>query len=465
MFKKILIANRGEIACRIIKTCKEMGIKTVAVYGDPDEFSLHRFLADESICIGGPTLADSYLNMKKLTDAALEAGADAIHPGYGFLSENHEFGERCFYSGIKFIGPEPEVIKMMGDKLHARATAMRIGVPVVPGTDKIEDINDAKKFAHQVGYPVMIKAVGGGGGKGIRLAWDDKELTEQFIVAKDEAKRLFKSEDVYIEKYLEEPHHVEIQVLGDINGNAWHFEERDCSVQRRHQKLIEESPSTILTPELRKRMCESAIKCVTETGYVGVGTVEFLVDKHRNYYFIEMNTRIQVEHPVTEIRSRVDLVLKQILAASGEKIELTQDQILLKGHAIECRINAEDPYNNFTPNVGQFTLFSPPGGFGIRVDTHVYASYYMPTYYDSLIGKLIVWGETRKEAIARMKLSLDTFMIGGVKSTIAFHQYVMRNDNFFNGNYSTLLVDQIMKNFLESNPEHNMFEKINLHII
>ena len=440
MFKKILIANRGEIALRIIRTCREMGISTVAVYSTADKDSLHVRFADEAVCIGPPPSSESYLNIPSIIAAAEITNADAIHPGYGFLSENARFSRICSENGIKFIGASPEQIDRMGDKASAKATMKEAGVPCVPGSDGIVDsLEKAKKIAKEIGYPVMIKATAGGGGKGMRAIWKAEEFEEHWNSAKREAAAAFGNDGMYMEKLIEEPRHIEIQVIGDQYGKGCHLSERDCSIQRRHQKLVEETPSPFMTPELRKKMGDAAVKAVEFISYEGAGTVEFLVDKHRNFYFMEMNTRIQVEHPITEQVIDYDLIREQIKVAAGIPIlGVNYDPQLC---AIECRINAEDPYNNFRPSPGKITSFHSPGGHGIRVDTHCYASYIIPPNYDSMIAKLITTARTREEAIDKMKRALDEFVIEGIKTTIPFHQQLMEDENFIAGNYTTAFMN------------------------
>lgn len=436
MFNKILIANRGEIALRIIRTCKELGIKTVAVYSEADRDSLHVTFADEAVCIGPPLGKDSYLKIPAIISAAQITGADAIHPGYGFLAENADFSEICKESNITFIGPSPEMIRAMGDKSFAKDTMKKNGVPVVPGSDGVvKEIGEAIKIAHQVGFPVIVKASAGGGGKGMRIVWEEKEFEKAFQTAQTEAEAAFGNADVYIEKFLENPRHVEIQVMGDKYGNVYHYGERDCSVQRRHQKLIEESPSPALDDALRQKMGDAAILGAKSVNYLGAGTIEFLLDKHKNFYFMEMNTRIQVEHPVTETVYDVDLIRQQILVASGHKIDTPPQPPF--GHSIEFRINAEDPEHNFRPSPGKITSLNLPGGFGVRVDSHVYQSYTIPPHYDSLVAKLIVWGKTRERAIARGKRALEEFVIEGIKTTIPFHLKVLEDPRFISGNFDT----------------------------
>ncbi len=440
MFKKILIANRGEIALRIIRTCKEMGIKTVAVYSTGDRDSLHVRFADEAVCIGPPQSKDSYLNMSRLLAAAEITNADAIHPGYGFLSENSKFSALCRDHGIKFIGATPEQIDSMGDKSNAKDTMKKAGVPTIPGSDGLlESIEQGKKIAKEIGYPVIIKATAGGGGRGMRIIWNEDELEPNWNSAKQEAGAAFGNDGLYMEKYIEEPRHIEIQIAGDQYGKVCHLSERDCSIQRRHQKLLEETPSPFMTPELRAKMGTAAKAAAQIINYEGVGTVEFLVDKHRNFYFMEMNTRIQVEHPVTEEVINYDLVKEQILIAAGQPIS-GKDYEPTK-HAIECRINAEDIYNNFRPSPGKITSLNRPGGHGVRVDTHIYAGYTIPPYYDSMIAKLIVSAQTRQEAIVKMRRALGEFIVEGVKTTIPLHIQLMENEDFINGNFTTAFMN------------------------
>lgn len=440
MFKKILIANRGEIALRVIRTCREMGIKTVAVYSTADKDSLHVKFADEAVCIGKPASADSYLNMAHIMAAAEITNADAIHPGYGFLAENAKFAKICGDHGIKFIGPKPEMIDAMGDKITAKETMIKAGVPVVPGGGGLlQNVEEAKSIAKEIGYPIILKATAGGGGKGMRIVWEESELERNLDMAKTEAAAAFKNDGVYMEKFVEEPRHIEIQVAGDQYGTACHLSERDCSIQRRHQKLVEESPSPFMTPELRDKMGAAAIKACNAISYEGVGTIEFLVDKHRNFYFMEMNTRIQVEHCVTEEVINFDLIKEQIKIAAGEKV--SGINYLPQMHAIECRINAEDPYNDFRPSPGKITVLHQPGGHGVRVDSHVYAGYVIPPYYDSMIAKLIAVAQTRKEAIDTMSRALSEYVIEGVKTTIPFHQQLMKDENFISGNFTTKFLE------------------------
>ncbi|MFN0158787.1 MAG: acetyl-CoA carboxylase biotin carboxylase subunit [Bacteroidota bacterium] len=440
MFKKVLIANRGEIALRIIRVCKQFGIKTVAVYSKADRDSLHVRFADEAVCIGPPPGKESYLKIPRIMAAAEITNADAIHPGYGFLAENASFAEICTTSGLKFIGPTAEMITAMGDKALAKDTMKKAGVPVVPGSDGVVKSSDeGLEVAKAIGFPVIIKAVAGGGGRGMRIVREESEFETAFKTASHEAEQGFSNPDVYLEKYIEQPRHVEVQVFGDQHGNVMHFGERDCSVQRRHQKLIEESPSPIVDEVLRKKMGDAAIKGCKAVNYENAGTIEFLVDKHKNFYFMEMNTRIQVEHPVTEQVTGHDLIKLQLRIAAGEK--LPRKKIARHGHAIECRINAEDPFNDFRPSPGRITDFHMPGGFGVRVDTHSYAGYVVPPYYDSLIAKLIVFAQTRQGAIQKMASALDEFTIEGIKTTIPFHRQVMQDEKFRSGHFDTSFLE------------------------
>ena len=440
MFKKILIANRGEIALRIIRTCKEMGIKTVAVYSTADKESLHVRFADEAVCIGPPASAESYLKIPNIIAAAEITNADAIHPGYGFLAENSNFSKICNENGIKFIGASPEMIDGMGDKANAKETMKAAGVPTIPGSvGIIPDFKTCKKLAVEIGYPVMLKATAGGGGKGMRLVWEAKNLEDSWNSARQESKAAFGNDGMYMEKYIEDPRHIEIQIIGDYTGKASHLSERDCSIQRRHQKLAEETPSPFMTKKLRKEMGEAAIKAAEAVKYEGVGTVEFLVDKHRNFYFMEMNTRIQVEHPITEEVVDFDLIREQIKVANG--IKISGKNYMPQLHAIECRINAEDPCNDFRPCPGLITAFHAPGGHGVRIDTHVYANYMIPPFYDSMIAKVITVAQTREEAISKMERALDEFIIEGVKTTIPFHQKLMKDKDFRAGNYTTKFME------------------------
>ncbi len=441
MFKKILIANRGEIALRVIRTCKEMGIKTVAVYSTADKDSLHVKFADEAVCIGKPASVDSYLNIPHIMAAAEITNADAIHPGYGFLAENAKFAQICTDHGIKFIGPTPDMINAMGDKITAKETMIKAGVPVVPGSGGLlESVEQAKELAkNEVGYPVILKATAGGGGKGMRVVWQESEMEKAFDNAKTEAAASFKNDGIYMEKFVEEPRHIEIQIAGDQFGNVCHLSERDCSIQRRHQKLVEESPSPFMTPELREEMGNAAIKAASAINYESVGTIEFLVDKNRKFYFMEMNTRIQVEHCVTEEVVNYDLIKEQIKIAAGHKV--SGKNYYPQMHAIECRINAEDPYNDFRPSPGKITVLHTPGGHGVRVDSHVYAGYVIPPFYDSMIGKLITVAQTREEAIDTMHRALSEYIIEGVKTTIPFHLQLMENEDFRSGNFTTKFLE------------------------
>jgi acetyl-CoA carboxylase, biotin carboxylase subunit len=440
MFKKILIANRGEIALRIIRTCKEMGIKTVAVYSTADRESLHVRFADEAVCIGPPPSKDSYLNIPNIISAAELTNADAIHPGYGFLSENAKFSNICREYNIKFIGATPEQINGMGDKASAKETMKNAGVPTIPGSEGLlTSVKEGIAIANEMGYPVILKATAGGGGRGMRVVWKDEDFENAWDSARQESGAAFGNDGLYLEKYIEDPRHIEIQVIGDQFGKACHLSERDCSIQRRHQKLVEESPSPFMTDELRQRMGEAAIKGATAVNYEGAGTIEFLVDKHRNFYFMEMNTRIQVEHPVTEEVINFDLIKEQIKVAAG--IPISGKNYTPEMHAIECRINAEDPANNFRPSPGRITNFHSPGGHGVRVDTHVYAGYSIPSNYDSMIAKLICVAQTREEAICTMERALSEFVIEGIKTTIPFHLQLMKDPNFRAGNFTTKFME------------------------
>lgn len=444
MFKKILIANRGEIALRIIRTCKEMGIGTVAVYSEADKEALHTVFADEAVCIGPPPSSESYLKVPSIIAAAQVTGADAIHPGYGFLAENADFSEICADSDIKFIGPSPGMIDNMGDKAVAKGTMKKVGVPVVPGSDGVvKSVSEAKRIAKEIGYPVMLKASAGGGGKGMRIVYKESEIEGAFVTASNEALSAFNNGDMYLEKFIENPRHVEIQIIGDQFGNVYHYGERDCTVQRRHQKLIEESPSPVLTEETRTKMGEAAVLGAKSVNYEGAGTVEFIVDKDLNFYFIEMNTRIQVEHPVTEMIHNVDLIKQQILVAAGEHVQDLPKTPL--GHAFEFRINAEDPDHNFRPSPGHIDYLHFPGGFGVRIDSHIYNDYVIPPYYDSLIAKLIIWGNNREHAIARAKRAFEEFNVEGIKTTIPFHQKVLENEAFISGDFDTSFIDKYFK--------------------
>jgi acetyl-CoA carboxylase biotin carboxylase subunit len=445
MFKKILIANRGEIALRIIRTCKEMGIKTVAVYSTADAHSLHVKFADEAVCIGPPPSGLSYLKMSNIIAAAEITNADAIHPGYGFLSENSKFSKICQEHNVKFIGASPEMIDRMGDKASAKATMKAAGVPCVPGSDGLlESFEQAQQLSREMGYPVMLKATAGGGGKGMRAVWAEDELLKAWESARQESAAAFGNDGMYLEKLIEEPRHIEIQIVGDSYGKACHLSERDCSVQRRHQKLTEETPSPFMTDELRKKMGAAAVKAAEFIKYEGAGTVEFLVDKHRNFYFMEMNTRIQVEHPITEQVIDYDLIREQILVAAG--VPISGKNYLPQMHAIECRINAEDPYNDFRPSPGKITTLHMPGGHGVRLDTHVYSGYTIPPNYDSMIAKLITTAQTREEAISKMRRALDEFVIEGIKTTIPFHRQLMDDPRYIEGNYTTAFMDTFKMN-------------------
>ena len=444
MFHKILIANRGEIAIRIIRACKELGIKTVAVYSQADIHSLHVKLADESVCIGPASSAKSYLNFNAIISAAELTDAEAIHPGYGFLSENADFAEVCEKCGITFIGPSSESMRIMGDKISARQAVIKQGVPILPGTKEgVQNVEDAVRIAKEIGFPVIIKATAGGGGKGMKIVHSPATLANAFSMARAEAQSGFGNPDVYIEKYCEKPRHVEIQILADKHGNVIHLGERDCSIQRRHQKLIEEAPSTVCSPEMRAAMGSAAVRAAAAVSYNSVGTVEFLVDKQNNFYFMEMNTRVQVEHPVTEMITGVDIIREQIRSAAGLPLRYKQKDIKINGHAIECRINAEDPHK-FTPCPGKITAYHPPGGLGVRVDSFVYDQYTVVPYYDSMIAKLIVHAETREDAIKRMSRALDEYIIEGIKTTIVFHKIIMTNKDFIEGNIDTSFLENVV---------------------
>ena len=441
--KRILIANRGEIAVRIIRACRELEIEAIAVYSEADQDSLHVYLADEAYCIGPRQSAESYLNMTSILTTALAVGADAIHPGYGFLAENPVFADRCKEHGIVFIGPSADAIRRMGAKSVARETMEAAGVPIVPGTDGlIEDNRKALTIAEQIGYPVIVKASAGGGGKGMRVANNENELEKAISMAKNEAETAFGDSGVYLEKYIEDPRHIEIQIIADSFGNVVHLGERDCSIQRRHQKLIEEAPSPALDESLRRKMGEAAMKAAAAVDYCGAGTVEFLLDKHKNFYFMEMNTRIQVEHPVTELVTGIDLIKEQILVAAGEALSFSQDAIELNGWAIECRINAENPDKNFMPSPGKIETYFAPGGFGVRVDSAAYQGYTISPFYDSMVAKLIVHGKTREEAIARMKRALHEFVIEGVDTTIPFHLRLLEHTAFKSGEFDTKFLEK-----------------------
>ncbi|MGF7058051.1 acetyl-CoA carboxylase biotin carboxylase subunit [Brassicibacter mesophilus] len=442
MFNKILIANRGEIALRIIRACKEMGIKTVAIYSEVDSDSAHVHMADEAICVGPASSANSYLNIKSIISAALITKAEAIHPGYGFLSENSQLVEICKLHGIKFIGPDTEHIEKMGNKSEARKTMIDAGIPVVPGSEEsTNNADEALIIAKEIGFPVMVKASSGGGGRGMRIVYSQNEFISKFNMAKSEATVAFNDDSMYVEKFVEQPRHIEFQILADQYGNVIHLGERDCSLQRRNQKVIEEAPCTIMGKDLRQKMGEMALRAAKAVNYVSAGTIEFLLDKYNNFYFIEMNTRIQVEHPVTELITGVDLIKEQIKIGYGEKLEITQQNVKINGHAIECRINAEDPDNNFRPNPGVIEGYFVPGGYGVRVDSHIYSGYKIPPTYDSMIGKLIVWGKNRNEAIDRMKRALDEMTITGIKTNIDFQRQILNNEKF--------LINQIDTSFIE----------------
>jgi len=450
MFNKILIANRGEIALRVIRTCKEMGIKSVAVYSTADENSLHVKFADEAVCIGPPSSKESYLKIPSILAAAEITNAEAIHPGYGFLSENAEFSRICGEHDIKFIGPSPDMISTMGDKATAKATMTKNNVPVVPGSEGIvKTLEEAEKYAEEIGFPLIVKATAGGGGRGMRVVHKQENFKNAFNTCRNEAEAAFGNAEVYIEKFIEDPRHIEIQILGDQHGNVIHLGERECSLQRRHQKLLEEAPSPVMTPEVRKKMGEAAVNAGKAINYEGAGTVEFIADKDLNFYFMEMNTRIQVEHPVTEEIYFTDLVQQQILAAAGEKLDTKSFNF--RGHAIECRINAEDPEHNFRPTAGTITTFNIPGGRSVRVDTHAYAGYKVPPHYDSMIAKLIVSASNREEAIKRMKRALEEFVIEGIKTTIPYHLQLMEDPNFISGDFNT----QYLEKSFKFNPDNN----------
>ena len=446
MFKKVLIANRGEIALRVIRACRELDIATVAVFSEADRDSLHVRLADESVCIGPPAPAQSYNHIPRLIAAAEVTGADAIHPGYGFLSENAHFVEVCESCNFTFIGPTPEMIRRMGDKAEAKRTMKAAGLPMVPGSEGIlTDVEEAVGIARQIGFPVIVKASAGGGGRGMRIAWDEKQLRQGFGIAQAEAGAAFNNNAVYLEKYIVKPRHIEIQLFGDGQGNVIHLGERECSVQRNHQKLIEEAPSSVLTPEQRKAMGELAARGAASIGYRNAGTMEFLYDEDGSFYFMEMNTRIQVEHPVTEEVTGIDLVKEQLRVAAGERMSFGQDDVRIEGHAIECRINAEDFEHGFRPSPGKISYWYKPGGPGLRVDTHVYAGYSIPPYYDSMIGKLIAYGKTRAEAIKRMQIALDEMIVEGIKTTIPFHKLALSTEAFQKGDLSTRFVEELLK--------------------
>lgn len=443
MFKKILIANRGEIAVRIIRTCKEMGIKTVAVYSDVDEESIHVHMADEAICIGPAQAKDSYLNIDRIICAALVTKAEAIHPGYGFLSENKDLIDACIKNNIRFIGPDKRHLEGMGDKSQARNTMVKAGVPVVPGTEKsTNDAEEAFEMAKEIGYPLIIKAASGGGGRGMRIVHEEKEFIRNFNTAKAEAMAGFNDDSMYLERLIENPRHIEVQILADSYGNVIHLGERDCSLQRRNQKVIEEAPCSIISQELREKIGQVALKAAKAVEYVSAGTIEFLLDRNNDFYFMEMNTRIQVEHPVTEQVTGIDIIREQIKIAYGEKLDLTQEDIGITGHAIECRINAENPRENFRPCPGKIETYFAPGGYGIRIDTHIYADYTVPATYDSMVGKLIVWGKDRTEAIGRMRRALDEMVILGIDTNIDFHKEILNNEEFNKNKIDTSFIEK-----------------------
>ena len=446
MFKKVLIANRGEVAVRIIRACREIGIPTVAVYSEADANSLHVSLATEAYCIGPNESAKSYLNIPAIISAALISGADAIHPGYGFMSERADFAEICAKHNIKFIGPSPESMQLMGDKATARKTMMSKNVPITPGTGIITDIEDAKLQAEKFGYPVIVKATAGGGGKGMRVANNAEELEQNITLCRQEAEKFFGNPDVYMEKFLVNPRHIEVQIIADKYGNVIHLGERDCSIQRRHQKLVEEAPSPAVSADIRKKLGDAAVRAALAANYEGVGTIEFLLDKDKNFYFMEMNTRLQVEHGITEMISNIDIVREQINIAAGNKLSVKQDDVKLYGHAIECRINAEDPDRNFLPAPGEINGYITPGGFGVRVDSHVYSGYKIPPYYDSLISKVMAWAPTREEARRRMYRALKEYVITGVKTTLPFYQELIEDEVFIGGNFDTGFMNTYKQN-------------------
>lgn len=447
MFKKILIANRGEIAVRIIRTCKDMGIKTVAVYSEIDKESIHVHMADEAICIGPGQSNKSYLNIKNIISAALISKVEAIHPGYGFLSENKDLIESCMLNDIKFIGPDKKHLDLMGNKSNARKTMMAAGVPVIPGSkEATKDSKEALNMANEIGYPVIVKASNGGGGRGMRIVHREKDFVAKFNMAKSESMVAFNDDSMYVEKFIEKPRHIEFQIIADSHGNVVHLGERDCSLQRRNQKVLEEAPCSLITPEIRDRMGKLAMKAAKAIDYVSLGTIEFLLDKHNNFYFMEMNTRIQVEHPVTELISGIDLVKEQIKVAYGEELELRQSNININGHAIECRINAENPDKKFMPCPGKIERYHIPGGYGIRVDSHIYDDYIIPPTYDSMIGKVIAWGKNRKEAIARMRRALDEMIILGIDTNIEFQKEILNNQEFINNNIDTSFIERVIIN-------------------
>ena len=445
MFRKVLIANRGEIAVRIIRACRELGIPTVAIYSQADANSLHVRLATEAYCIGPAKSADSYLSIPAIMSAAMVSGADAIHPGFGFMSERADFAEICEQQGIKFIGPSSEAMRKMGDKATARRTMIENDVPVTPGTGIVKTVEEVQEFGNRVGYPIILKATAGGGGKGMRVCRNDEDVKINMELCQAEAKNFFGNPDVYAEKFLENPRHIEVQIIGDSFGNVVHLGERDCSIQRRHQKLLEEAPSPAINEETRQQMGAAAVRAAKAINYEGAGTCEFLLDHDGKWYFMEMNTRIQVEHCVTEMVANVDLVREQIMVASGEALSYTQDDIKLKGHAIECRINAENPAKNFMPNPGKISGYLAPGGFGVRVDSHVYQDYEIPPHYDSMIGKLICWGRDRNEARRRMYRALKEYVVTGVETTIPFHQEIVEDEVFMSGNFNTGFIEEFYK--------------------
>lgn len=446
MFKKVLIANRGEVAVRIIRACREIGIPTVAVYSQADADSLHVSLATEAYCIGPNESSKSYLNIPAIISAALISGADAIHPGYGFMSERADFAEICKEHNIKFIGPSPESMKLMGDKATARKTMMSKNVPITPGTGIITDIEEAKAAAKKFGYPVIVKATAGGGGKGMRVANNDEELEQNITLCRQEAEKFFGNPDVYMEKFLVNPRHIEVQIIADGKGNVVHLGERDCSIQRRHQKLVEEAPSPAVSDDVRKKLGDAAVRAALAANYEGVGTIEFLLDKDKNFYFMEMNTRLQVEHGISEMISNIDIVREQINIAAGNPLSFKQEDIKLYGHAIECRINAEDPDRNFLPAPGEINGYITPGGFGVRVDSHAYSGYRIPPYYDSLISKVMCWAPTREEARRRMYRALKEYVITGVKTTLPFYQELIEDEVFISGNFDTGFMNTYKQN-------------------
>ncbi len=445
MFSKILIANRGEIAVRIIRACKELGIRTVTVYSEADASSLHVRFADESVCIGPAPSSESYLNIPGIISAAEISDVEAIHPGYGFLAENPHFAEICQSCQIKFIGPSPEAIRLMGDKMAAKTLMKKVGIPVIPGSDEVvKTKEEALKIAKKIKYPIVLKAVAGGGGRGMRVAHNDVRLVSAFYTVQSEAENAFGNPDIYVEKYFERSRHIEFQVIGDESGRIVHLGERDCSIQRRHQKLLEEAPAAGLDSKLRRKMGEVAVKAAKAADYFSAGTIEFLVDEENQFYFMEMNTRIQVEHPVTEMITGIDLIKEQIRIASGEKLSFKQDDVRPSGHAIECRVNAEDPDNNFMPCPGKIIAFYPPGGFGVRVDTHIYPGYTIPSFYDSMVAKLIVHGKNRQEAIQKMRRGLDEFILEPIKTTIPLHKKILQNPAFLKGKVYTNFVEELL---------------------